>query len=63
MEKYYENIVSAAIASDRAATDRVLEALGLLPGFEQYAAIVNCFEMAVAISFLDPDLVRAAERA
>jgi len=32
------------------------DALGLFNGFEQYEFIVNCFEMAIAIYFLNADL-------
>ena len=57
MKNYYENIIMATVNADYEATRRVLETLGLLPQFEQNASIVNCFEMAIAIYFLDVNIM------
>ena len=58
MVKFYENITRAVLGSDEPSTRQVLEALGLFEGFEDYQFMVNCFEMAIAIYFLDADLTR-----
>jgi hypothetical protein len=58
MSKFYGNITRAILGVDEKSTHSVVEALGLRPRFERYEAIVNCFEMAVAIYFLDPDAAR-----
>ena len=60
MTDFYENISQAVMGVDAESTNKVLEALGLRPGFEHNDAMVNCFEMAVAISFLDDTLAAQA---
>jgi len=55
--KFYENIISAVEDGDRESCATVLLALqfgGTLRGFPD---IINCFEAAVAISFLDAALI------
>jgi hypothetical protein len=63
MKKYYENIARAVMGagekSERSAR-LVAEALGLLPEFSYCSSMVNCFEMALPVYFLDPEKVRAA---
>ena len=56
-KKFYENIISAVEDSDRESCATVLHALqhgGTWAGFPD---IINCFEAAVAISFLDAALI------
>ena len=56
--KFYENIISAVEESDRESCGTVLQAFqhgGTWPGFPD---MINCFEAAAAISFLDGALVR-----
>jgi hypothetical protein len=56
MTAFYENITHAVLAPDESNTRFIIEALGLRGGHEKKDAMVNCFEMAVAIYFLDPAL-------
>jgi hypothetical protein len=59
MAKFYENI-NAAIFQPKEPTIRpILEALGLLPGMEHFLGTVNCFEMAIAIYFLDVNITNS----
>lgn len=63
MRKYYENIITAVLGcgeKNEKSTRCVIEALGLCPAFTHYEAMVNCFEMALAIYFLDPQNARKA---
>lgn len=60
MQDFYQNMRKAVLGGEASATRRVIEALGLCNGFEQNQAMVNCFEMAVAIYFLDPKLAQEA---
>lgn len=63
MRKYYENISKAVLGcgeENEKSTRCVIEALGLCPAFSHYEAMVNCFEMALAIYFLDPENARKA---
>jgi hypothetical protein len=56
MEKFYGHISSAVLgtgAKREESIRSVLQALGYCSPFEPYEAMVNCFEMAVAIAFLD----------
>ncbi|MBZ5520685.1 MAG: hypothetical protein LAP21_00365 [Acidobacteriia bacterium] len=66
MKKYYENITRAVMGagqrSDKSAR-LVVEALGLVPDFSHCAAMVNCFEMALPIYFLDPGKITRAMNA
>ncbi|GAB6041061.1 hypothetical protein [Endothiovibrio diazotrophicus] len=56
--KFYDNIIPAVVEQNGDSTREVLEALGMRKGFEHNQEIVNCFEMAVAIYFLDTDLIK-----
>ncbi|MGZ4841118.1 MAG: hypothetical protein ACXV5J_05185 [Candidatus Angelobacter sp.] len=63
MRKYYENIITAVLGGgekNEKSTRSVIEALGLCSAFSHYDAMVNCFEMALAIYFLDPQKAQKA---
>jgi hypothetical protein len=60
MKGFYENISPAVMGADAKAATRVLEALGLRRGFENNEEMVNCFEIAVTICFLDATLAASA---
>lgn len=60
MRSFYENISSAVLGADGNATTRVVEGLGLCRGFEYNEEMVNCFEIAVAICYLDAMLAANA---
>jgi hypothetical protein len=58
MVRFYENITRAVMGADPTSSCLVLEALGLVPKHEMYEAIVNCFEMILAIYFLDAHVAK-----
>ncbi|HVU32897.1 MAG TPA: hypothetical protein VHE61_05645 [Opitutaceae bacterium] len=53
MEKFYEHIVFAVLAADDDSIREVQEALGFRTGFEENQEMINCFEFAVAVYFLE----------
>jgi hypothetical protein len=53
MKLYYDNIVRAVLYRDQGATTAVVQALGAGETASNFEPIVNCFEMIVAIDFLD----------
>jgi hypothetical protein len=55
---YYGNIVSAVKVQDEESTLAVLKAFQLSRAPENRYLIINCFEAAVAIYFLSPQVVR-----
>lgn len=56
-KKFYENIISAVEDSDRESCATVLLALQHGGTWPDFPDIINCFEAAVAISFLDAALI------
>jgi hypothetical protein len=56
---FYNNIFRAVIYSDDDSTRQVLRALGFHEGTEFNDGIVNCFEMMIAIQFLNLELVKS----
>jgi hypothetical protein len=56
---FYNNIIPAVLEEDGEKTQMVLEALQLREAPESRFLIVNCFEAALAIYFLNPDIVKA----
>lgn len=57
--QFYEHITPAVTAKDREATLLVLKAFQLSEASPTPCAIANCFEAALAIYFLDPEVIRA----
>jgi hypothetical protein len=60
MKKFYEHIGPAVLRDDAKSKESVrsvLQSLGLYRQFEHYEAMVNCFEMAIAIYFLHPEKI------
>jgi hypothetical protein len=55
---FYNNIIPAVLDEDRTNTQMVLEALQLREAPESCFLIINCFEAALAIYFLNPDIVK-----
>lgn len=58
VRRFYGNIVPAVEKRDPASIQRVLEALKTGHGLGYRYHVVNCFEAALLIYFLDPDSVR-----
>jgi hypothetical protein len=56
MRGFYEHITKAVLAPDEDETQEVIQALGLRAGFRHNQEMVNCFEMALGIYFLNAEL-------
>ena len=55
---YYDHIVAAILSKDSDSTFEVLKAFHYSMIREHSFHLINCFEMALAIYFLDPEVVR-----
>jgi len=58
MKMFYENITRAVLGLDEESTLSVLAGLGLHPMHQVNDVIVNCFEMAVAVYFLEASITK-----
>jgi len=56
---YYENIVPAVENKKVESIDKVLEAFRFSKEFGRRYLIINCFEAAIAMYFLDPEVIKA----
>jgi hypothetical protein len=57
VETYYDNVVQAVLDDDEESTRKVLGVLGFGPDRRPNEPIVNCFEMGIAIYFLNSSTV------
>ena len=57
LKMFYENIIPAATTADEEKTLLVLKAFQYSGEFGARHRIVNCFEVALAVYFLDPEVV------
>lgn len=57
VQLYYENIIDAVETADEERTLRVLKAFQFSKAPENGFRVINCFEVAIAIYFLDPDVI------
>ncbi len=57
MKLYYENITRAVLTGDPSATTSGVKALGMCGTQPIYDAMINCFEMIVAVQFLPVEVL------
>jgi hypothetical protein len=57
MKLYYDNIIPAVVGGDPDATAAVVKALGICGTQPNYETMINCFEMIVAVNFLNVELL------
>jgi hypothetical protein len=55
---FYESIIPAVLENDREKTLTVLKAFQYSKAPENSFWVINCFEVALAIYFLDPDIIQ-----
>jgi len=58
-KKFYENVVPAVTSNSPDHVRAVLDALQICGGAKRADIAVNCFEMAIAVYFLDPATIKA----
>ncbi len=54
VKMFYENIIPAVMVDDQKATFKIIESFAFSDAVQNNYQVINCFEMALAIYFLNP---------